>query len=418
MIHDWNEPASDLNAKQALECFVDAGQAIQNQKWKRAIELCAAAVNLAPDNVLYRQLLRAVERRIYNNNKTGSCFALPRIATLRSRINEARECRNWVDLDRAAEEGLQLNPWDSQFNADLGDAARECAFLSIAQFAYETAVSPDGAPDNQAFLTTFASIYEETANDYAAMKTLQKVLRQDPFNQTIQDKIESLPLSSIAESCRYDERRAARRKSIQEVHPIDRMEVAQLQQKLCEDPTNLADCLRMAEHDRRAGMLEDAVNVLRQGFDVTGELNVYERMEDVELEQLRRDLILTAEILAEEFATQDDDGKSRAAFNESTQKLLNQEIEVFVRRVKRYPHDLRLKDDLGTRFMRKKEFGRAIPLLQSASKDIRLEVRALTRLGHCFLAQKQNKLAQQQFDKAREKSIDDTDPNDWFLSNN
>jgi tetratricopeptide (TPR) repeat protein len=84
-------------------------------------------------------------------------------------------------------------------------------------------------------------------------------------------------------------------------------------------------------------------------------------------------------------------------------ELLSQEIEIFSRRVDRYPNDLRLKHELARRFMRCKKYDKAIPLLQAASKDIRLESQVLASLGSCFLAKKQNNLAKRQFEKALEK---------------
>ena len=107
---------------------------------------------------------------------------------------------------------------------------------------------------------------------------------------------------------------------------------------------------------------------------------------------------------AKERAAQDpNDEQSRAIVAELATELLSQEIEVYSRRVDRYPNDLKLKHELAKRFMRCKKFDKAIPLLQAASKDIRLEAQVLASLGSCFLAKKQNNLAKRQFEKALEK---------------
>ena len=97
------------------------------------------------------------------------------------------------------------------------------------------------------------------------------------------------------------------------------------------------------------------------------------------------------------------DEQSRLIVTELATELLSQEIEIFSRRVDRYPNDLKIKHELAKRFMRSKKFDKAIPLLQAASKDIRLEAQVLASLGSCFLAKQQNNLAKRQFEKALEK---------------
>ena len=64
---------------------------------------------------------------------------------------------------------------------------------------------------------------------------------------------------------------------------------------------------------------------------------------------------------------------------------------------------MKLKNELAQRFMQANKPALAIPLLQAASRDVRLEAQVLVNLGMCFLKQKQNPLAARQFKKAIEK---------------
>jgi tetratricopeptide (TPR) repeat protein len=129
-------------------------------------------------------------------------------------------------------------------------------------------------------------------------------------------------------------------------------------------------------------------------------------MEDVELDMVRRNLNF-----AKEAAARESNGEqSRLIVKELTKELRSQEIEVFSRRVDRYPNDLKLKHELAKRFMKSQQFDKAIPLLQAASKDIRLEAQVLASLGFSFLAKKQNNLAKRQFEKALEKLTANDDP--------
>ncbi|MEE3284291.1 MAG: tetratricopeptide repeat protein, partial [Planctomycetota bacterium] len=89
------------------------------------------------------------------------------------------------------------------------------------------------------------------------------------------------------------------------------------------------------------------------------------------------------------------------------------EIEIFSTRVERYPNDLKLKFELGSRFVRIKKYPQAIPLFQVCVKDNRLEIGALTSLGKCFIAEKKGKLAKRQFQKAAE-SVSQLDQPDLY----
>ena len=135
---------------------------------------------MVPNNLMYRQCLRGCERKIYNDNKTGASRSLSRIARIRERIQKAREAENWVDLDSTAEEGLAINPWDGQFNADVGDAARERGFMEVAQFAYEQATGPDGCPKDTNFLIALANIYLHQNNLEAANAIRERIQESEP----------------------------------------------------------------------------------------------------------------------------------------------------------------------------------------------------------------------------------------------
>ena len=132
---------------------------------------------------------------------------------------------------------------------------------------------------------------------------------------------------------------------------------------------------------------------------MSGDPNVREQMEDIEIEMVRRNLLF-----AKEAASQNpDDAVAKQNRIDLAKELLEQEIEVFSRRSERYPSDLKLKNELAQRFMQANKPALAIPLLQAASKDVRLEAQVLVNLGMCFLKQKQNPLATRQFKKALEK---------------
>ncbi len=403
--------------KLASDCLKRATEAMAKQNWEYAVEMFATAVKMVPDNLMYRQSLRGCVRKKYKENKKGASMAFLKLSGIRGRIKKARGAKNWVEMDLAAEEGLAVNPWDGQFNADLGEAARERGFLEIAAFAYEQATAPDSAPENKDFLIALAGVYELRRNYTAAIAALDKVMALDPLNGTVRSKIQALGADSTIYKGGYEDAKSTHEvkqeqpkqgyeesvkgnvKTNKEVLAPGESEEADLQRMTRKEPGNVAHLQKLADFYRREGRLEEAAKTYQLALDVSGDPNIREQMEDVELDMVRRNLNFAKEAAARN----PDDEQGRLIVTELAKELLSQEIEVFSRRVDRYPNDLRLKHELAKRFMRAKQYDKAIPLLQAASKDIRLEAQVLASLGTCFLAKKQNNLAKRQFEKALEK---------------
>src|SRR3954471_12381691 len=104
--------------KIATDCFLKGNQAMEKKNFDYAVKMHSTAVQLVPDNLVFRQTLRGCERRLYGENKTGAKLAglRLRLSGVRSRIRKARSKSDWPALDQAAEKGLIFNPWNAQLN--------------------------------------------------------------------------------------------------------------------------------------------------------------------------------------------------------------------------------------------------------------------------------------------------------------
>ena len=409
-----SSPDDDRKRKFAMDCFKKATEAMAKQNWDYAVEMFSVAVKMVPNNVAYRQQLRGVTRKKYKDNKSGKSMAFLTVNSIRSKIKKARNAKNWAEMDTAAEEGLTVNPWDAHFNADLGEACRERGCNEVATFAYETAV--ENAPENKDMLIALATMYELKRDYTNAVKTLEKVMRLDPLNGAIRSKIQALGADEVIDRGGYDGA-----KNTQEVktdvkqgyeesvkggakNPKDVLAPGEsaendLLRAIKKDPASLANYLKLADHYKREGEHEKAVGAFKLALDVSGDPNVREQMEDVELEMVRKNLLFAKEAASKN----PDDAVAKQNRIDLAKELLDQEIEVYSRRAERYPNDMKLKNELALRFMQANKPALAIPLLQQASKDIRIEAQVLVNLGMCFLKQKQNPLATRQFKKAVEK---------------
>jgi tetratricopeptide (TPR) repeat protein len=172
-----------------------------------------------------------------------------------------------------------------------------------------------------------------------------------------------------------------------------------LQRAIRKDPANKDNYTKLADHYRREGKLQESLEWFTKGYEVSSDPSIKEQAEDVQLDMLRKNL----DLARQQAAKKPDDEHLKEGSAALAKELLQQEIEVYTRRVDSHPKDLRMKFELAQRLIRVRKFPEAIKLLQQASADVRMEGPVLLTLGKVFLQQGQNSLAQRQFEKAVER---------------
>jgi tetratricopeptide (TPR) repeat protein len=172
---------------------------------------------------------------------------------------------------------------------------------------------------------------------------------------------------------------------------------ADMQRAIRKDPENKDNYLKLAEFYRRDGKLPEAEEQLSLAFEKTGgkDLTIRELIEDVQLERMRGDLAKAKSDAAQSGA---DEHKQAAA--KLAGELLRREMEVFKTRVERYPSDMKVKYELGMRYMRVKNWKDAIPLFQQSRGDTRIKAESMISLGKCFAYDGKIPLARRQFESA------------------
>lgn len=411
--------------KIAAASWKRASEAMAKEDWDFAIMMLAQCVNLVPDNLLYRQNLRGCEERKYGNNKTGAKMAGAKLMGVRSKITLARRSKNWEQLDQQAEAGLQVNPWEAQLNADVGEAARERGFDEVAVFAYEKAVGIE--PNNKEFLKSLAELYEQRNEYDKATGVWAKIQKLDPNDQGPQRKMTELHAMKVthrggydeAQTTKdvkarpanaYDEYRPAGGSRADMAAPGESME-ADLQHAIRKDPNNKELHQKLADHYRREDRLDEAIAAFQKAVELSGDdPAIREQLEDTELLKMRKAVDAAAEKFRK--SPEDEDLKQRATALKT--EFLKREVVVFRSRVERYPKDLQKKFELAQRLMKFKKWDEAIPLLQAAAANNKIEPEARTLLGECFLNDNKKPLASRQFETAV-KLVNQHEQPDLFL---
>ncbi len=397
--------------KIAAECFRKGTEAMAKQNWDYAIEMVGQAVKFEPENLLYRQTLRGVEQRKYPKG-TGARMAGMRLMGVNASIKKSRMTKNWKDMDQSAEEGLTLTPWDSDLNAVMGEATSNLGYTDVAVFGYRKSVESD--PNNKDNLRTLGRLLEQKGEFTESIKFWERVQRLDPLDMEARSKITQLNASSMIRDGDYeDEDGKKKERSVEDIRKIigqqtksaavdgpGQSEEADLQRAVRKDPDNKDGYLKIADFYRRNGKLDDARAMLQKALELSGgDPNIREQLEDVEIDLMRKNV----EIAKSNSVTKTDDETAKSTAQAMATELIKREVEVFRARVERHPNDLKLKYNLGERFFKLKMYSQAIPLLQAAVQDNRIEGDALLLLGEAFIKEKKNLLALKQFEKAATK---------------
>src|SRR5690606_29958384 len=112
----------------------------------------------------------------------------------------------------------------------------------------------------------------------------------------------------------------------------------------------------------------------------------------------------------EKAAENPDDEKLKKTARDLDVELHKREVQVLSHRIETYPKELALKMRYAELLMREKKWSKAIPQLQKASQNVRLEGKALYLLGKCFMMDGKTLLARGQFERALAKLNHDTEP--------
>ncbi len=393
------------NNRIAAECFKKGTEALNKANWDYAIDMFTKAVRLVPDNLLYRQTLRGAEYRKYNNNKTGAKMAGLRLAGVRTRIGRARMKSDWAAIEQAAEEGLLINPWDAQLNADLAEACQNLGYADVALIQYVKATESDG--NNKDYQEKLANLYELKGRYTDAIECWRKISKIDPLDSQARSKMTQLEAMNVMDRGGYEDAKSTQ--DVKTGYDFDRpvksvvpdafdgpgsSPEADLQRAIRKAPADKNNYLKLADLYTRERKLQEAHDVLKTALEVSGgDPNVRELLEDNELSQLRQNLAIARQ-------TRETDPVANKNYQELKVELLKREIEVFSSRVDRYPKDSRWKYELSLRYMKLRDWNKAIPLLQQSVADVRLKGEILVALAKCFDAVGNKLLARRQLEQA------------------
>ncbi len=187
-------------SQRAQAYFEKGNEAALKNNFEYAVKMYRDALAIAPENPLYRQALRGVHRRKFENepSKVGRLVGA-RMQPIRMRARSARSKGKFAEALEHCEDAFAHNPWDVQTTQIAAEAAEGLNQPALARWIMES-VAPQAGED-AGFFRQLAHVYEINSEYERAILCWEKVRKLDPNDEEASRQIKGLSASeTIARS--------------------------------------------------------------------------------------------------------------------------------------------------------------------------------------------------------------------------
>jgi tetratricopeptide (TPR) repeat protein len=391
-----------------------------------ANQLYTQCVSEDPANVVYLQAFLTNLQKKYGNNKKGARLAGFKIKSHRSAMAKATDKGNWETAFQSGCAALALNPWDVPSLLALAEACNQLQIDEAQLYYLRWALDVD--PKDPTVNRQAAMTLQRMGQFDQAIACWHRVEQAKPHDEEALQAISRLSVEKTIHQGGYDPALlGGSGKGGQPAQPARPMSIARLSKSAAEneaddaaaelppeqrlkaaiakDPAAVDSYFRLADLYLHQQRLDDVEQILDQANQVTGggDLNVRERLEDLQLRRASRQIIVAHKQYEHEKTAEAQQLLERARSH------ANQvELEVYSARVDRDPHNPRLHFEVGMRLKKAGKLKAAITAFQAARSDTKRRALVLLELGECFQKIEQYKLALSHY----EQSIEATDSSD------
>lgn len=375
--------------------WLKAMSAMELRNYGYAVQLLQVVLKNHPDFLLARQLARkaAVAK---NAGKKGMLGGLSSASFSTMKVQSLVKKDPMAAMD-AVEKILEGDPYNTQVNQLLKEAALAAKMPEIALFALETII--EGNPKDTKTMHELAKLYmanglpnkavdvygkilEITPNDLAAVKggkdaaagaSMQRggwEKEETTYRDLIKDKEQAVTLEQQGRVVRSDEM-------------IDNL-LAELSAKYEQDPQNVDTARRIGELYEQKGDLENAVTWISYAANLNNtDSALVRKVSDLRVKQYDESIAGFQAYIAANPDTEE--GKAAAV---QLEDLIKQRAQLLLdeakKRVDRNPTDLQVRFELGEVLVDAGNYKDAIAELQKARQNPNVRLRAMNLLGRCY----------------------------------
>jgi tetratricopeptide (TPR) repeat protein len=190
--------------KLALVLFAKGNDAVKSNKLDYAIDCYVKCVKFVPNNLPYRQHLRAVERKYYKDNGSGASGAGLRTQPTRMSLRLAKGRKKWQDVIELAEDILRINPWDVDAQLEICNACKEIG-SELDEVGHWVAGTAAGGKDRADALVMLADFCERRLMYGHAINALEVARKLAPDDNEIPSRIRRLGAQDTIQAGGYTE---------------------------------------------------------------------------------------------------------------------------------------------------------------------------------------------------------------------
>ena len=390
--------------------FQTGNDAALKSNFDYAIDMYKQACKLVPDNLVYRQALRGIERRKLNGDpsKVGMLVGAKNQPLL-MRAKSARSKGNHAQAIDLCEDAFKNNPWDVGAARVAAEAAEQAGWLLLAQWFVDSVQTVTKDVD---FFKFSAHIHEINESWQKAINCWETVKKLSPNDQDANKQINALSAAGTIKRAGFEETLDKRAAAAAAGEPAEALEAKlerlkqeqltpepRLIKEIMANPTAVHAYVELADIYKKHGDLDKAEKVLAKGRkanpDDHGLASIYE---DTQISRLKK----ARDSQHQRVQQYTEDTAAKAKLDQLNQMLDKYEIEAFRRRVQLHPEDSKLHFDLGVILSRVGDHDGAIAEFQQAraSTNPIQKVEALYHLGMSFEANSAPKLAERNYKEA------------------
>lgn len=401
--------------------WLKAVAAIELHNFGYAIELLQNLLRQEPEFLTGRQMLRRAEvTRLKAEKKGFFNISTAPLAVMKAQREMKKDPRKAINL---VEKVLETDPYNSQANMILKDAAIAAGFPELAIFALETVL--EGNPRGVKFLHELGRLYHRYDQAEKAVEVYNRIVEIDPLD------LEAVKLGKDA-SARASMKQGgwAEAESYRDVlkdkevaRSLEQQSRMQLGEETLEeqinrlfaqhaaDPQNVDLAKRLGTlHDQKDD-LEGAVAWYEYAAALTNQSDpgLLRKVSDLKMRQLERKIRDEEKFLATHEAGDEQFAARAVQLEEAKKQRAEILIENARKRINRNPTDLQLRFELGEQLAHAGRYRDALPELQRARQNPNARLKAMNLLGRCYRELGMLDLAARQLeDAAREMVVMDT----------
>lgn len=376
-----------------------------------AIAMYRQACKSVPDNLMYRQALRGVERKKFGNDpKKVGMLAGVKNQTILMSAKSARSKGKHQEALETCEDAFANNPWDISAARVAAEASEELGLGALSQWLLDSVQEVAVKGKDADFFRFAAGIYEANESWHKAIACWEQVKKFNPNDQDVNRKVNALSAASTIKRAGLDDAldTRAQAKPVEDAAEsmqakLDKLKQEQLtpEQRLIKeivaDPTATHAYVDLADIYRLRGELEKAEKVLAKGIKANPEdAGLMQIYEDTQIARLKRAI----EVQKHRVQERPEETAAQVKLDELTKMLDKYEVQAFRRRVKLHPEDAKLHYELGVILARTGAHDEAIPAFQQAARVGTIpsvKIQALLQMGLSFETNGAPKLAERNY---------------------